>query len=208
MTSTTNILIAAVGGQGALLAARIFGNFASAQGLDVKISEIHGMSQRGGSVVTHVRYGDNVHSPVIEAGTADVVLAFELLEAARYVSMLRAGGTLLVNTQQIAPLPVLTGSATYPSDLLQRFAQLPIQTIALDASAEATLVGNVKAVNSILLGAYAKQSGSDVSLWHTAIAASVREAHRLVNIQAFERGYALGTTSSNITQKTERGTAS
>lgn len=191
--TTTNILISAVGGQGALLAARILGSFASEQGLAVKVSEIHGMSQRGGSVVTHVRFGAEVHSPVIEAGGADVLFAFELLEAARYVHMLRPGGVLLVNTQQILPLPVLTGATAYPSDFVARFASLPITTIAFDAFAEAQAIGNVKTVNTILIGAYAKQTGTDVSLWRRAIESCVREAHRTINLAAFDRGYGLAS---------------
>jgi indolepyruvate ferredoxin oxidoreductase, beta subunit len=193
MTQTSNILISAVGGQGALLAARVLGSFALEQGLDVKVSEIHGMSQRGGSVVTHVRFGPLVHSPVIEAGCADVVIAFELLEAARYVHMLRPGGVLLANTQQILPLPVLTGTAAYPSDLLRRFATLPITTIAIDALTEAQAIGNVKTVNTILLGAYARQTGTDVAYWQRAITANVRDAHCAVNLAAFDRGYALAS---------------
>jgi indolepyruvate ferredoxin oxidoreductase, beta subunit len=190
--ASNNILIAAVGGQGALLAARVFGNVAREQGLDVKVSEIHGMSQRGGSVVTHVRFGAEVHSPVIEAGTADAVLAFELLEAARYVAMLRKGGTLVVNTQRIQPLPVLTGSVEYPADLLEHFAKLPIRTIAIDGIAEAQALGNSKTVNTVLLGALARTVGASVELWHRAIAASVKPAHVAVNLAAFDRGYAVG----------------
>jgi indolepyruvate ferredoxin oxidoreductase, beta subunit len=193
MPTTNNILIAAVGGQGALLAARILGSFATQQGQEVKVSEVHGMSQRGGSVVTHVRFGAEVHSPVIEAGTADVVLAFELLEAARYVSALRKGGTLVVNTQQILPLPVLTGSVAYPTDLLSRFAGLPITTVAIDAFTEAKALGNVKTVNTILLGAYAQKAGTAVAAWHSAIAASVPERHRAINLEAFDRGFALAS---------------
>jgi indolepyruvate ferredoxin oxidoreductase, beta subunit len=191
MATPTNILIAAVGGQGAVLTSRVLGNYANAQGFQIKVSEIHGMSQRGGSVVTHVRFGAEVHSPVIEAGTADVLLAFELLEAARYVSMLRQNGLLIVNTQRIAPLPVLTGSVTYPADLLEKFEALPITTVALDGLAEAHAVGNVKTVNTILLGAYARRMQFETTPWHRAIAESVREAHREVNLRAFDRGYEL-----------------
>lgn len=198
MAMTNNILISAVGGQGALLAARILGSFASEQGLQVKVSEIHGMSQRGGSVVTHVRFGPEVHSPVIEAGRADVVIAFELLEAARYAHMLRPGGTLLASTQQILPLPVLTGKIAYPGDLFDRLSTLAITTIAVDALAEAQAIGNVKTVNTILLGAYARQSKTDVALWRRAITASVREAHRAVNLAAFDRGYALASVPAPV----------
>lgn len=191
MATTTNILIAAVGGQGAVLTSRVLGNYARARGFEIKVSEIHGMSQRGGSVVTHVRFGSEVHSPVIEAGAADVVLAFELLEAARYVSMLREEGLMIVSTQRIHPLPVLTGSASYPADLLNQFKALPIRALAIDGLAEAQAVGNVKTVNTILLGAYARQVHSEVAPWHEAISESVREAHREVNLRAFDRGYAL-----------------
>jgi len=191
LTNTNNVLIAAVGGQGALLAARILGNFAGSQGLAVKISEIHGMSQRGGSVVTHVRYGAQVHSPVIEAGTADVIMAFEQLEAARYVGMLRPGGTLLVNSQRTPPLPVLTGAAKYPEDLLDRLGQLPAALVVIDALREAQAVGSAKTVNTILLGAYAACVGFEVNAWHQAVSESVPAAYRAVNLAAFDRGHAL-----------------
>ena len=123
-----NILIAAVGGQGALLAARIIGNYALLQSQQVKVSEIRGMSQRGGSVVTHVRFAPEVHSPVIEMGQADILLGLEMLEAARAIAHLRPGGRLIVAKQQILPLPVLTGAAEYPPALLESFAILPITT--------------------------------------------------------------------------------
>jgi len=197
MATTNNILIAAVGGQGALLAARVFGHFASEQGLEVKVSEIHGMSQRGGSVVTHVRYGAEVHSPVIEAGTADVVLAFELLEAARYVGMLKSGGLLVTNTQRIQPLSVLTGNTVYPVDLLDQLAALSITTVAIDGLGEANALGNAKTVNTILLGTYARKVGSTPEPWHRAIAASVKPAHLAVNLAAFDRGYAICSASAN-----------
>jgi indolepyruvate ferredoxin oxidoreductase, beta subunit len=207
---TRNILIAAVGGQGALLAARILGTYASNQLLQVKLSEVHGMSQRGGSVVTHVRYGQEIHSPVIEAGTADVLLGFELLEAARYIFMLRQGGLLVVNTQQIQPLPVLTGAARYPADLLGRFCKLPIVTVAVDAFGAAAAAGNVKAVNTVLLGAFARRSEPDVASWHRAITSNVKDAHRAINLAAFDRGYAVDTPTHfrgpEPEHATERGT--
>jgi len=198
MATTQNILVAAVGGQGALLAARILGSYASGQGFQIKVSEIHGMSQRGGSVVTHVRFGSEVHSPVIEAGAADVVLAFEMLEAARYVPMLRRGGLVVVNIQEIPPLPVLTGSALYPDDLLARFAALPITTVAVDGLREAQALGNVKTVNTILLGAYARRIESDPATWHRAISESVRESHRAINVRAFDRGYQVADASAPV----------
>ncbi|HEY5962051.1 MAG TPA: indolepyruvate oxidoreductase subunit beta [Polyangiaceae bacterium] len=193
MATTKNILIAAVGGQGALLAARVFGSYAAELQLDVKVSEIHGMSQRGGSVVTHVRFGDSVASPVIETGTADVVMAFELLEAARYIGMLKRNGLLIVSNQRILPLPVLTGKETYPVDLLERMTTLPIRVLSLDAMSEAQALGNIRTVNTILLGAYAKQSGAAPEPFRRAVMNSVRDAHREVNLTAFERGFALAS---------------
>ena len=114
MSKVTSVLIVGVGGQGTLLASRLLGNAMQSQGYDVKVSEVHGMSQRGGSVVTYVRYGDKVYSPIIEEGGADIVLAFEQLEAARHLSYLKPGGTMVVNTQQIDPMPVIMGAASYP----------------------------------------------------------------------------------------------
>src|SRR5512142_1365575 len=141
-----NVLIAAVGGQGALLAARVLGLYAQSLELQVKVSEIHGMSQRGGSVVTHVRFGNRVYSPVIEKGAADTILAFELLEGLRYADHLRQGGTIIVNQQQILPLPVLTGTATYPADFDAQFALLGARTIKVNARELAERAGTEKAV--------------------------------------------------------------
>ncbi len=203
---TTNVLVAAVGGQGALFAARILGHYACAQGFEVKVSEIHGMAQRGGSVVTHVRFGHEVHSPVIEAGGADALLGFELLEAARYVTMMREGGILIVNRQQIQPLPVLTGDADYPTDLVDRFGELPITAMAIDGLAEAQALGDVRTVNTLLLGAYAGKIGAAQASWHHAIEASVRAAHCAINVAAFDRGYALATAST--TGVSQKGTGS
>ena len=205
MMTTTNVLIAAVGGQGAVLGARIIARFASEQGLEVKVSEIHGMSQRGGSVVTHVRYGTEVHSPMIEAGTADVVIGLEALEAARHAPMLKRAGVLIVNTQEIRPLPVLTGAAAYPSDLLQRLSELPVRVRAVDGLAEARAAGSVKTVNTVLLGVLARESGAEAARWRRAVTACVREVHRAVNLAAFERGYevagaALAVGSSDLRQ--------
>jgi indolepyruvate ferredoxin oxidoreductase, beta subunit len=191
-----NVLIAAVGGQGALLAARVLGRYAEEVGLAVKVSEIHGMSQRGGSVTTHVRLGAVVHSPVIERGSADVVLAFELLEGARYVSMLRPGGSLIANTQRILPLPVLSGSVQYPGELPQAFGALPIHTTLLDAAQMAERLGNTRTVNSILIGVMASCHSNDQGPWQAAIAASVPAAHRDVNLRAFTAGWEYGGSSS------------
>lgn len=158
------------------------------------MSEIHGMSQRGGSVVTHVRYGTAVHSPVIEAGMADVVMGLELLEAARYAPMLRRDGLLIANTQEIHPLPVLTGAAAYPAGLVAHLAELPIRVVPVDGLAEARAAGSVRAVNTVLVGVLARMMGTaDATRWREAVVGLVKEAHREVNLTAFQRGFALGT---------------
>jgi indolepyruvate ferredoxin oxidoreductase, beta subunit len=191
-----NVLIAAVGGQGALLAARVLARYAEEMGQSVKVSEIHGMSQRGGSVTTHVRVGVEVHSPVIERATADVVLAFELLEGARYAFMLRPDGCLIASTQRILPLPVLTGSAVYPENLPQALRALGIRTTLLDASSMAERLGNARTVNSILIGVMARRYSSVPAPWHVALSASVPAAHREVNLRAFTAGWEYSETTS------------
>src|ERR1700690_873495 len=190
-----NILIAAVGGQGALLAARIIGNYALLEAQQVKVSEIHGMSQRGGSVVTHIRYAKEVYSPVIEMGTADVLLGFEILEAARSIQYLRPGGILIVSKQQIQPLPVLTGAATYPPALLESFASMPIMTSAIDAHSHASQLGNIKAVNTLLVGVLARRLSNDPTHWQQAVDDSVPERHRAVNRKAFDFGFGFDFSS-------------
>ena len=194
-----NVLIAAVGGQGALLAARVLGRHALGQGLDVKVSEIHGMSQRVGSVVTHVRCGREVFSPVIEKGAADTMLAFELLEALRYADYLRPGGTIVVNLQQIAPLPVLIGAASYPANLDAEFASLAVETIKVDARELAERAGNEKAVNTVLLGVYAGQRKEDRASWQSALEASVPQKHLKTNLAAFDLGYAVASLNRPVT---------
>jgi len=191
-----NIIIAAVGGQGALLAARVIGQYALLKSEEVKVSEIHGMSQRGGSVVTHVRFGEKVHSPVIEVGTADVLLGFELLEAARAVHHLRPGGLLVVSKQQIPPLPVLTQAAEYPPALLQAFEQMAITTVAVDALSCATQIGNIKVVNTVLIGVLARRLSQDVDIWQKAVASCVPGKHLELNMRAFNVGYGLSSQAA------------
>ena len=130
---TRSIMIVGVGGQGSLLASRLLGNVLLAKGYDVKVSEVHGMSQRGGSVVTYVKYGDEVFSPVIEKGEADVIISFELLEAARWVPFLKNGGKLITSTQTLDPMPVITGAAEYPSDIVSKLKDLGISVTAVNA---------------------------------------------------------------------------
>jgi len=129
---TKSIMIVGVGGQGSLLASRIIGNVLLSQGYDVKVSEVHGMSQRGGSVVTYVKYGDKVYSPVIEKGEADIIVSFELLEAARWVSYLKKNGHLITSTQTLDPMPVITGNAEYPADIAEKIEALGIDIIAAE----------------------------------------------------------------------------
>ena len=194
-----NVLIAAVGGQGALLAARVLGHHALGLGLDVKVSEIHGMSQRGGSVVTHVRFGRQVFSPVIEKGAADTILAFELLEGLRYADFLRPGGTLIVNEQQISPLPVLTGVASYPANIDAEFASLAVQTIKINARELAERAGNEKAVNTVLIGLYAGHCEDDRAGWQVALESCVPQKHLKTNLAAFDLGYAAASLNRPVT---------
>ena len=149
---TKNIMIVGVGGQGSLLASKLLGRVLLDKGYDVKVSEVHGMSQRGGSVVTYVRYGDKVYSPIIDKGEADCIVSFELLEAARWTEYLRRGGVIVTNTQQINPMPVITGAADYPDGLDRIMERMGLHVDALDALALAEEAGSSKAVNLVLMG--------------------------------------------------------
>lgn len=149
---TKSIMIVGVGGQGSLLASRLLGNVLLAQGFDVKVSEVHGMSQRGGSVVTYVKYGDKVYSPVIEQGEADAVISFEQLEAARWLPYLKKGGHLITSTQKIDPMPVITGAMEYPEDIIKKISDLGVDITAVDALKLAEEAGNSKASNVVLMG--------------------------------------------------------
>jgi len=191
MKDTTNILIAAVGGQGALLASKILGAFATARGDDVKMSEIHGMAQRGGSVVTHVRFGEKVFSPTIEQGSADVLLAFEMLEAARHAAMLKPGGTVIVNTQAIAPLPVLTNEMPYPADIIGNLKKMNLRVWHTDALDLARRAGHVKTVNTVLIGMYARMTGDPAESWLKVLAENLPPKLYKVNQAAFTAGYNL-----------------
>jgi len=185
---TKNIMIVGVGGQGTLLASRILGNVVIGEGYDVKISEVHGMSQRGGSVVTYVRYGEKVNSPIIDRGEADTILAFELLEAYRAMPYLKKGGKMLVNAQQIDPMPVITGAAEYPQDIAKKLADV-IDTTVVDAVTAATEAGNIKAVNVVLIGVLAKTTSIPYEKWIETIKNTVPAKFLDVNLKAFEIGY-------------------
>ncbi len=185
---TKNIMIVGVGGQGTLLASRILGNVVISKGYDVKVSEVHGMSQRGGSVVTYVKYGDKVYSPVIDKGEADVILAFEMLEAYRAMPFLKDGGKIIVNTQEINPMPVITGAASYPEDIAKKMSE-KVSLISVDAAKSALEAGNIKAVNVVLIGVLAKTSEIPYEDWIETIKATVPEKFLDVNLKAFDLGY-------------------
>lgn len=188
MKQNLNIVIAGVGGQGTLFASRVLGQLAKLMALDVKVSEVHGMSQRGGSVVTYVRMGEKVYSPLIDAGSADYVLAFEELEAMRYLPALKEDGIMIVNSQQIMPMPVLIGAAQYPTDIPHTIAQRA-NTVLLDAQTLAKQAGSERAVNTVLLGVLAARLDVDKSLFVEALTACVPERFMQANMAAFELGY-------------------
>ena len=189
--TVTNIMIVGVGGQGSLLASKLLGRLLVDEGYDVKVSEVHGMSQRGGSVVTYVRFGDKVYSPVITEGEADYILSFEKLEAARWAHCLKTGGKIIVNTQEIDPMPVITGSAEYPADILNELSAKGVQIDAIDALSAALKAGSAKAVNIVLLARLAKLFDISYEKWISAIEKSVAPKFLEMNIKAFETGYNL-----------------
>ncbi len=190
MSNVKSVLIVGVGGQGTLLASRLLGNALLSKNYDVKVSEVHGMSQRGGSVVTYVKYGDSVSSPIIEQGEADLILSFEALEAARYLPFLKKGGKIIVNTQQIDPMPVVTGSAEYPDDILGKIKELGVAVISADALSLAEAAGSSKAVNVVLMGMLAKQTDIEKQVWLDTVKETVPPKFLDLNIKAFELGYA------------------
>ena len=185
---TKNIMIVGVGGQGTLLASKLLGRMLLTAGYDVKVSEVHGMSQRGGSVVTYVRWGDKVYSPIIDKGQADFILSFELLEAARWTEYLKPGGKLITNTQQINPMPVITGAAAYPQDLEAKMAAAGVDLDAIDALAVAEEAGSSKAVNIVLMGRLSKWFDFPEEQWLTAIEESVPPKFLEMNKKAFHLG--------------------
>ncbi len=192
-----NIMIVGVGGQGTLLASKILGRAAMDSGMDVKVSEVHGMSQRGGSVVTYVRVGDEVYSPVIGRGDADVILSFEVLEAARWLPNLKNGGTLVTSTQQINPMPVIIGAAVYPEGLVDDMKALGVDVRAFDAPAIAAEAGSVRAANVALIGMAADVLGFDHDILRGAVAACVPAKALEVNLKAFDAAVALAEEAKN-----------
>ena len=188
MSNTKNIMIVGVGGQGTLLASRILGGAAINMGYDVKVSEVHGMSQRGGSVVTYVKYGEEVYSPIIDKGEADIILAFELLEAYRALPYLKKGGTMIVNNQKMNPMPVITGAMEYPENILEELNK-KVNVISLDALSLANEAGNQKAVNVVLMGVMAKNSEIPYDTFIETVKSTVPEKFLEINLKAFSKGY-------------------
>ena len=185
---TQNIMIVGVGGQGSLLASKLLGRMLLQKGYDIKVSEVHGMSQRGGSVVTYVRFGDKVYSPVIDKGEADFIVSFELLEAARWTEFLKPGGKIVVNTQQISPMPVITGAAQYPQGLVEQMQKAGLDVDAFDALALAEEAGSSKAVNIVLMGHLSKNFDFTEDEWLEALEKSVPAKFLELNKTAFKLG--------------------
>ena len=185
---TKNIMIVGVGGQGSLLASKLLGHLLLTEGYDVKVSEVHGMSQRGGSVVTYVRFGEKVYSPVIDKGEADFIVSFEMLEAARYLEYLKKDGRIVVNTQQIDPMPVITGAMEYPSDLLANMEAVGAKVDAMDCLSLAEEAGSSKAVNIVLMGRLSKYFDIPVEKWEQAIDECVPAKFAELNHKAFLLG--------------------
>ena len=185
---TKNIMIVGVGGQGSLLASKLLGHLLMEQGYDVKVSEVHGMSQRGGSVVTYVRYGDRVNSPVIDKGEADYIVSFELLEAARWLSYLKPDGQIVTSTQQIDPMPVITGAAQYPENLVEKMQAAGLDVDAFDALKLAEEAGSSKAVNIVLMGHLSNYFSFTQEEWLSALEQSVPAKYLELNRKAFTLG--------------------
>ena len=186
---TKNIMIVGVGGQGSLLASKLLGRLLLTRGYDIKVSEVHGMSQRGGSVVTYVRFGDKVYSPVIDKGQADFIVSFEELEAARWTEYLKPGGKIITNTQQIAPMPVIIGAAEYPTEVLDELTAKGLSVDALDALSLAQQAGSSKAVNIVLMGRAAKYFDIPYERWIAAIENTVAPKFVEMNKTAFDLGF-------------------
>ncbi|MEA5040727.1 MAG: indolepyruvate oxidoreductase subunit beta [Clostridiaceae bacterium] len=185
---TKSIMLVGVGGQGTLLASKLLGCLLLAKGYDVKVSEVHGMSQRGGSVVTYVRWGDRVYSPIVDRGEADFILSFELLEAARWAEWLKPDGKLITNTQRIDPMPVITASAIYPERLAEKLAAAGIDIDAFDALSLALRAGSAKTVNLVLLGRLSRVFDIPREEWMKAIDETVPARLAGMNRQAFQLG--------------------
>ena len=183
-----NIMIVGVGGQGSLLASKLLGHLLLSEGYDVKVSEVHGMSQRGGSVVTYVRFGEKVYSPIIDKGQADVIMSFEKLEAARYLEYLKPEGKIITNTQEIDPMPVITGACEYPQDLIAKLEAKGADVDAMDCLKLANEAGSAKAVNIVLMGRLSRYFDIELSKWQKAIEDCVPTKFLELNQKAFMLG--------------------
>ena len=196
-----NIMLVGVGGQGTLLASRVLGNVALKQSYDVKVSEVHGMSQRGGSVVTYVKFGGKVHSPLIEKGEADIIIAFEQLEALRWIEYLRENGKLIINEQRIDPMPVIIGNAKYPENIIEKIKGKISNTISIDAIGIAKSCGNIKAANIVLVGVMAASTEIAKDIWVEAMKEIIPPKLMDFNLKAFESGYCKGLDADSISKK-------
>ena len=186
---TKSVMIVGVGGQGTLLTSRLLGAALLKNNFDVKVSEVHGMSQRGGSVVTYVKFGSSVNSPIVGLGEADLILAFEQLEAARWLPYLKKGGKLITNTQKIDPMPVVIGTAQYPDGLLEAIEKTGVALTSIDTLSLAVKAGSPKAVNVVLIGVLAKKMDLPYETWIEAIKETVPEKFLDMNLKAFDYGY-------------------
>ena len=185
---TKNIMIVGVGGQGSLMASKLLGHLLLQEGYDVKVSEVHGMSQRGGSVVTYVRFGEKVYSPIIDKGEADVIVSFEKLEAARYVEYLKPDGRIICNTQEIDPMPVIIGAANYPENLVEKMEALGVAVDAMDCVTLANQAGSSKAVNIVLMGRVSRYFDIPEEKWIQAIKDCIPAKFLELNLKAFALG--------------------
>ena len=185
---TKNVIIVGVGGQGSLLASKILGHLLLNEGYDVKVSEVHGMSQRGGSVITYVRFGEKVYSPMVDVGEADYIVSFEVLETARWLPYLKADGQIVTNTQQIDPMPVITGAAEYPENLIEKMKAKGLKVDALDCLTLAREAGSAKAVNIVLLGRLSHYFDISAEAWEESLKANVPPKFLDLNKKAFELG--------------------
>lgn len=188
MSKTKSIMIVGVGGQGTLLASRILGSVLIGQGYDVKMSEVHGMSQRGGSVVTYVKFGEKVYSPLVDQGEADYIIAFERLEAARWVSYLKDGGTLMINDRRISPMPVITGAMEYPDEIVEKLRSKGAKVVACDALSMAIEAGNPKSVNVVMIGILSALTEFSEDVWQAALTECVKPKFLELNKKAFSLG--------------------
>ncbi|NLM11895.1 MAG: indolepyruvate oxidoreductase subunit beta [Clostridiaceae bacterium] len=195
--SNVSIMIAGVGGQGTLLTSRVLGTAAVKAGYDVKVSEVHGMAQRGGSVITYVKIGENVNSPVIEKGEADILLCFEKLEALRWLEYAKKDGAIVVNDQRIDPMPVIIGREKYPDDIISKIKANRSNVFTIDALETAKELGNIRALNIVMVGFLANKTDIRREIWYEAIRETVKAKFLDLNLKAFDEGYKMAESYSN-----------